>query len=513
MVRWIRLSAIIVMATIVLLGLAVPASAIETTNLAVSVVKPTSAVLMVKADVTSNVVVDYGLSPGVYSSTINSSGLPIHEIALVSLPQASTVYYRVTMTNSSNPADTATLTEKSFKTARPEGDSFGYAVFGDNRPPSDTVIQPAVFGTIVGQMASEGLDLALSLGDIIYGVGSDSTSRALDKYDGFFAVTTQLTERVPLYTVVGNHEVINYANSRTAYQQSFSLPTNNGADAAIYGEEYYSFDNGDTHFIALCTEIPGQAGLITGNQLNWLEQDLAATDKNWIVAYMHRPLFSGLHIFDPWMNLLDPVGQQNKQELHALFLENGVDVVFEGHEHHYQHHEEDGIHYVISGGAGSPLSAPTMSDPGDIFGASTYEHVKVAETATTMTVTAIDYNGATLEEFTLKSLQLDMANTSAYWETFSDYGARYLTTGFTLTNNSSIDISNIEVVGLDATYGVTALTATPFNLPDLASGQNTPFVVQYYVPIGVTSFRALNHVACQDENGTVFEFPDPGATG
>ena len=125
-------------------------------------------------------------------------------------------------------------------------------------------------------MSAENLDLALDVGDIIYGWGTDTLAQNEAKYDGFFATTASLTASVPLYMTAGNHESISSANSRAGYKREFTLPVNNGADAASNGELYYSFDNGDTHFIALATEIPGQEGLITGNQNLWLQQDLAA---------------------------------------------------------------------------------------------------------------------------------------------------------------------------------------------------------------------------------------------
>ncbi|MHB1324844.1 MAG: hypothetical protein ACYDGS_04015 [Thermoleophilia bacterium] len=101
-----------------------------------------------------------------------------------------------------------------------------------------------------------------------------------------------LTYSTPYYVASGNHERLNYANSKAGFDQEFTFPLNNGADAAIYGEHYYSFDNGD-----------------------------------------------------PWVNTGNLAGQQNKADIQALFLQYGVDIVFEGHDHYYLRHEEDGIQY------------------------------------------------------------------------------------------------------------------------------------------------------------------------
>jgi predicted phosphodiesterase len=46
---------------------------------------------------------------------------------------------------------------------------------------------------------------------------------------------------------------------------------------------------------------------------------------------------------------------KNAEELHQLFVQSNVDVVFTGHEHQFLFHQRDGIAYVISGGGGAPL--------------------------------------------------------------------------------------------------------------------------------------------------------------
>lgn len=505
-----RLSVVIfAIAASVLLAGAPEALAISASNIAVSEVGETSAVLVVKTDVTSDVSVDYGTAPGVYTTTRNSNAVARHEVTLDGLSPSTTIYYRVSMANSSNPADTATLDEASFSSASAAGDPFSFAVTGDNRPNADTVVQPDVWSTIVAQVMGENVHMVLSVGDIIYGMADDSLARNVAKMEGFFATTSPMTAFTPLYVAAGNHELINFVNNRTGYEQEFTFPENNGADAGTYPEEYYSFDNGDVHFIALCTEIPGQEGRITGNQLAWLESDLAAGDRVWTVVFMHRPLFSGLHPFDPWVNLFDPAGQQNKADLHALFLEHGVDVVFEGHEHHYMHHEEDGIHYVISGGGGAPLKPPFLNDPGDIYGSASFQHVKVDETTARMDLVCIDSGGSSLESFTLWSLDFDISASDIYWASLADYHSRQLNVNYLISNSDSTDISNIQVLGLEASSGVMPVTSTPFAVTDIPAGGNTNITVEYQIPEGVSTFNALAYVTCQDALGNVYEMPGP----
>lgn len=486
-----------------------PAYGVQIKNVAVSKVTPGSAVLVLKSDVTADVRVDYGISPGIYTLTKTSGAQVRHEVVLDGMTPGSTVYYRVTLTDSTNPASSISLPEKSFHLTRAVGEPFSYAVGGDNRPWTDITVQPAVWTTIVQQMAAENLDLSLSVGDIIYGAFYDALARNIAKYDGFFAVTSPLTSSVPLYPAVGNHESIATASNRVGYEQEFTLPVNNGADAVTYGEEYYSFVNGDTRFISLCTELPGQEGLITGNQLAWVQQELAANTSKWTIVFMHRPLFAGVHLTDPWMNTGNTAGQLNRWNLHNLFRQYGVDVVFEGHEHFYHHHVEDGIQYIITGGGGAPLMTTPSPLAGDVFSWSGYEHVKVDETASSLKVNAIDSTGVTRESFTLGTPALGLSQTRIYWATYADYLARDLSVDYKISNAGSGDATNLKAVYLTATNGVMPLSATPVSLGSLGAGSNKSATYHYSVPPGVLFFRAVTYVTCSDLAGGSYAYPGP----
>lgn len=492
-----------------LFSAAAPAWAVESRNVAVSKVTQTSVVLVVKADVTADVTVEYGVSPGTYTQSQTSLAQERHEIALSGLAPSSPVYYRVTIVDSADPGSSVVLPEKSFRTSRLPGESYSFAVAGDNRPASNTVTQPAGWYTIVGQMAAENLDLTLNVGDIIYGMGSDTLSQNVARWDGYFAVTTQLTQTSPHYPALGNHERVNYANSRAGYEQELTLPVNNGGDAGTYGEHYYSFDNGDTHFVALSTEIPGQEGLIIGNQKAWLEQDLEATSATWIVVYMHRPLFSGVHPNDPWVNTGNATGQQNKADIHDLFVLRGVDVIFEGHDHYYLRHVEDGIQYIITGGGGAPLSGQPVLRDGDVFGASAFEHVKVDVTPANLHISAIDSGGSTLESFTIGAPTLSLAHLSTYWPSYGAYMERELAVDYSVTNNGAGDATNLQITYLAASNGATALTAAPVALGDLTLHQGRSFTIEYHVPEGMSAFRATTYMTCNDLGGTAYAFPGP----
>lgn len=480
--------------------------------MAVSRVESGQAVLVVKTDVTSTVTVDYGTAPGVYSMASSSVGRRRHELNLTSLPSSARIYYRVTVVYSTAPTSPQVLTEKSFSSFKTPGNPFSYAVAGDNRPDlADPIGPAAAWVTIVAQMSAANTDLALHTGDIILADGSDTAELNEQKYEAFFSAASNLTATTPLYAAPGNHERLFDPVGMDGFTGEFTLPVNDGPDAEVYGELYYSFDYGDTHFIVLCSEIPGEYGLVTGNQLLWLEADLAANTMPWTVVAVHQPLFgqSGLwsHSFDPWANPDDVAGQQNRADIISLFRQNGVDVVFHGHDHYYKHHVDSGIHYIVTGGAGSPLYALPAMVAGDIFSASSFHHVKVEETAASMTISAVSSAGTEMERFTLGTPALGLATNKVYWANYSDYEGRELSVDYSLDNRGSGDALDVRLTHSQATNGVLPLVSLPVMIGDLDVTGSAIVTVKYLVPFGVSSFKTVNYAACDGNDGVHRLFP------
>jgi len=147
-----------------------------------------------------------------------------------------------------------------------------------------------------------------------------------------------LRKDIPFYPVIGNHDVDDDESERL-YKEIFELPGK---------ETYYSFDHREGHFIVLDTEVPGKANSIQGEQLEWLEKDLAGVSPTMtIYIFMHRPMFPQ----DGYKN--DPLA--NRDKLHRLFVSRKVRAVFASHEHFYGKTKQDGILYIITGGGGAHL--------------------------------------------------------------------------------------------------------------------------------------------------------------
>ena len=182
---------------------------------------------------------------------------------------------------------------------------------------------------VMQQMESVPFDFMIHTGDVAYEKGKLSELETLH-----FGVYSPLLRMFPFFPASGNHD---YGTDNAApFRQSFALPENGGP----YGHErWYSFDWGNVHFVALDTELSGNAA-----QEAWLDADLTANDLPWTIVYMHRPPYSsGAH------------GSHHKtrDSFGPILERHGVKLVLNGHEHNYERTKPiSGVHYIVTGGGG-----------------------------------------------------------------------------------------------------------------------------------------------------------------
>jgi 3',5'-cyclic AMP phosphodiesterase CpdA len=245
-------------------------------------------------------------------------------VALAALDPGSTYHYRVEGVGGSSSG--------CFRTA-PVGDDsrFSFAVVGDSGSGGK------------GQLAVAALlerlrpDLVLHTGDVVYPAGQE---RHYDRR--FFAPYRNLIKTVPLFPVLGNHDV--RKGNGAAFLENFHPPLGSPGST----KRYYSFDWGNTHFVALDSELyHGDRGSNPEEQRDFLERDLATTRKRWTVAFLHRsPYGSSRHGGD----------EKVREDLEPLFVKHGVDLIFSGHDHVYERTVPiTGVTYVVSGGGGRRL--------------------------------------------------------------------------------------------------------------------------------------------------------------
>lgn len=125
-----------------------------------------------------------------------------------------------------------------------------------------------------------------------------------------------------IHPAPGNHD---FENTRGAgYYKYF------GDGAGPPGKGYYSYDIGEWHAISLNSEILVDPGSYPGEgkaQEEWLIKDLKEHSKPCTVAYFHRPLFSSGDFHGPTPEV---------QGLWKILFDNGVELVLNGHDHHYE---------------------------------------------------------------------------------------------------------------------------------------------------------------------------------
>jgi 3',5'-cyclic AMP phosphodiesterase CpdA len=183
---------------------------------------------------------------------------------------------------------------------------------------------------------------------------------------------------VPWYPVVGNHEIIGGANSdglKGDGEQNFRRVFADrlaGPGKAAGGETYYSFDFQNAHFIVLDTAWQDRADpslhrLRPGSpQWAWLVQDLrqAGAAGRHIFVFTHEPPVSPFPAGGPDTpaDLGDGRGTTWNDAAEArafakLMAAWKVEAVFCGHVHMYNELNFQGMHQVISAGAGAKLYA------------------------------------------------------------------------------------------------------------------------------------------------------------
>jgi Flp pilus assembly protein TadD len=265
--------------------------------------------------------VEYGEGNELTQRTPGGPSTTIHELRLSGLRAGARYVYRV----ESGGVVSAT---HSFSTAVAPGASFRFAFYGDNKdgPMNHRLVADAILATAPA--------FVIHNGDLV------NTGWVPKQWDRlFFDPARRLMQSVPLYPVLGNHEM-----GAQLFLDYFSLPGN---------ERWYSFDVGNAHFVVLESDL---TRLAPGNeQLAWLERDLAVSEATWKFVNLHHPLFSASRDYHESARL------ERKNLLHPIFERHRVDMVFCGHDHVYERTRPIGspgghaVSYVVAGNGGTPL--------------------------------------------------------------------------------------------------------------------------------------------------------------
>jgi hypothetical protein len=197
-------------------------------------------------------------------------------------------------------------------------DSLKFAIIGDSGTGSSS--QYRVAERLIAARATFPYEFVLMMGDNLY--GSEGPSAYDKKFERPYKPL--LDAGIKFYASLGNHDEPNQR-----FYKAFNMD----------GDRYYTFKaRGNVRIFAL------DSNYMDRMQLDWLEKELSASGSDWKIVFFHHPIYSsgGRHGSD----------EQLRAQLEPLFLEHGVDAVFQGHEHFYERIKpQKGIYYFISGGA------------------------------------------------------------------------------------------------------------------------------------------------------------------
>jgi hypothetical protein len=297
-----------------------------------------------------------------------------------------------------------------------DANNFTFVVAGDNRPPKSGDPQPptltAIVQAIQGMKGTGAPAFVLWSGDTISGKKPDKEKKMKKEYEEFLGIVKGAG--VPVFAAPGNHELNDKPKTQSC-PKAIDEPDPSGNLLkdweASMGVPFGVFRYGNAAFVSVNTDdtvgsgvtIPPckYNGYVGPDQLAALSATLAGLAADQSVAhiflFMHRPLYASP--VSPKDQLADASRDPLKAILDDTAKNPNISFVFAAHQHLFYFHDKDkpyqtgpfqrtdpaGVKpaYVISGGAGAPLTKKATPETG---GYNNYLVVQVKGAEVTVTV-------------------------------------------------------------------------------------------------------------------------------
>jgi len=294
-----------------------------------------------------------------------------HKYIFTKLEQNKKYHYQVAINDESYKGSFYSAPDQNTK-------DINFLVFGDTRSfpkDHDKVAKAMIEAYTVNKNYQT---LLFCVGDL---VGNGNSESNWDKQ--FFSLdlknVAKLHANVPLQAVIGNHE-----GSGELFQKYFPHP--------FIADRYWSFDYGPAHFVVYDQYIRTIEG--REKQLQWLENDLAKTKKQWKFLLLHEPGWSagGGHNNHPGVQF----------DIQPLCKKYGVSVVFGGHNHYYARAVVDSIQHVTTGGGGAPLYEPEIGQPNVVKQLKINHFCKLEIKDNNLNYFAVDWEGNIFDQFIIE---------------------------------------------------------------------------------------------------------------
>lgn len=305
---------------------------------------PNTLTLQATSDVSATAILEYAPADAVTTTQLFSPTLQ-HVIPLTDLLPGVTYQYRLGLQTEYG---TTWSAPGQWTTDGGPKETFQFAVWGSNAPRSGSSMH-ATFTQLIAALEARGpFAFGVTLGDsleLLPGTPDEATIR--NRYLNYFTAIAPLSRQLPLYPALGNHDNPGCTACVLAFRNYYPLPEQND-------QTYYSFDYGSAHLVILNTRLLGgeNTAHINRSQWLWLQDDLAQTTQPIKLVFMHDDLFHTAEGGDA------PRFDAQDQELfHTLFRTANVTAVFQADSHYYDYWENDGVAYIITGGATDELYA------------------------------------------------------------------------------------------------------------------------------------------------------------
>jgi len=331
------------------------------------------------------------------------SGVP-QNLVLGGLKPDTSYNYRLTYRRPGNEPGQDAM--RSFHTQRKAGSKFSFVMQADSHLDNNTDVR--VYQQSLANMLADKPDFMIDLGDttMVDKFGSFYT-RSESQYKAQRYYIGRIAHSVPIIMVLGNHDGergdrADMAKWSLRMRQTFFPNPTDGNDK----HSYFAFEWGNALFIGLdpfwSTTKRGASGwdmTLGETQYRWLAKTLTSSKAALRLVFIHH-LVGGLGrdvrggakpaAYMEWggQNADGSEGfKQNRpgweMPIHELFVNNGVNIVFHGHDHLFVKEELDGIIYQEVPQPGHPTggtrSAEEYGYTGVILGSAGHLRVTVSD--------------------------------------------------------------------------------------------------------------------------------------
>ncbi len=413
-----------------------------------------------------------------------------HTFTIPALTPGTRYYYRVTAPDAQHEGSFFAALDASATAVK-------FLAYGDTRTyiADHDQVASAMVSTFTNDPAFQ--SLVVVVGDLVTD-GDVENHWNREFFDPAYPGIQAFLRSVPYHSAMGNHE-----GSGQLFVKYFPYP--------FVGGRYWSYDYGPAHFVVVdqyTSYAPGSA------QLQWIENDLAASTKPWKFIQLHEPGWSaGGHSNEvPVQDYIQPLCEQY-----------GVSIVFAGHNHYYARAEVNGVQHITTGGGGAPLYAPDPSYPYVVTTAEVHHFCKVSIDGCSLEFEAVTPAGSVIDSFSLSIPTLEFVSADQYADEIDYLGAAVYHTVLenigTASITTSVDIAQ-EILpdGVDPSEWVAR-----YHGPDmvwhagpadyvLAAGEQAEFVVECTDLIGTTQGMALTTLSALSQGARTADASNSFAT-